>query len=162
MGWEDIGNWISSNKDWLAPVAKIGVGAYQTMNQNNANSDYASLINNATQEDYNQQKANYDAAVQAQQSNMAAAAANNAAKLAAQRKALEAETAKYNEAMGYLKPFRESAKRILPKQEKTYTDTLGGLSNLMALYQSPEMMAKLNQSVPAYSVKMQLPDYLRG
>lgn len=176
MGWGvlgDLGSWLSTNKDWLKPVVSTGLGAYQAANENGTRSDYADMLRAAEQRNYDDSKDAYDsynswaqqnaaASAGAANARAAAARATEAARQGALKKAMKTEKKYYDTAQGYLAPWRESAARLLPQAEATYSGSLSGMNNLMQMLQSPEAMAKMNASVPAYSVNLGLPDYLRG
>ena len=173
-GWFDsVTGFLSDNSDWLKPVVNAGLGAYQQANKSGAQQSYADLLRSAEQQNYDNQKAAYEAnqAAQAQNyannqaaraPNQAAARATQASKNAAERKAAKIQQKYYEEAQGLLRPYAETSARLLPQVEQAYGSSLSGLGSLLAELQNPKNMAKMNGSVPAYSVPLEIPAYLRG
>lgn len=170
---DSVGSFFTGNKGWLEPVVNLGLGAYQTATQNQSRDDLSSMLRERERANYDQQKANYDAYVNwaqgayganqaASASRAAAAQRTEAARQQAMKKGMKAQGKKYDEAMGYMQPWRESATRLLPQAEATYSNSLGGINGLQALLQSPAFMNRMSASTPAYAVNLGLPDYLKG
>lgn len=172
----DEGSWWDGASTWLGDnwgeIAKAGVGAYgiyQKTKGENAYNDYLrenERLNAERTNAYNDQLAK-DAASQ-----NAASYTNSAAQIAAMqgteanRMAAALQASKYSQNM-YRKllkmyePYRQTAEMLLPQKTQTYQNSLA-LQNAMGNYvSSPDQMAKLNASVPAYNVNIPLPDSVR-
>lgn len=165
-------DWFGRNKKWLEPVVSTGFNLYTNSRQNNASKGYADLLARAQQEDYNNQKANYDAYTQwLQQSNAndaanraasnARAAANEKARLAGVAKAKDQLGKTYKKMSPYIDPYADMGLRVRPEIENTYMGALKALSNLTQQNMTPEAMKQWNQSKPAWEINAPLPDWMK-
>lgn len=161
-------------------LAGIGGIFGNYIDRGNKNDALVNAYKAREQQNFNDQKAQYDyinnvynPAVQAYQASSAAAARNAAGaraaaarqteenRLRAGKKGMKTEQKYYEQALGNIQPWIDTGHQLLPEQAKTYGNALSGLQLAQAYLQSPAYMAKFNQSVPAYSIDIPLPDYLK-
>lgn len=174
MSWFDsIGTFITDNKSWLEPVAKVGfnaIGQSQNDSQNNAylnylrqqeDRNYQSSVDAINQ--YNAQgAAAAGARSRAAASSAAAARANQAAQQKAAKKAMKYEKNMYKKILEMYKPFADTATALLPEKTKTYRDSLGLQNQMLQFVNRPDQQALLTGSVPAWQTNIPLPDHLKG
>ena len=185
MSWfSDAFDWIGSfykdNKDWIQPVVKTAVGAFQQNNKDSAQSQYQQYLQQKEQQNYQ----NSVDAINAYNAQVAAilgsggggggggggAAAAAAAAAARQTEANRMKAAKkankymqsvYKKALEAYAPYKATADQLLPQMQKTYEGSLGMQNNLASFVQDPMQMAKLNASIPAWQVNVPLPESVR-
>lgn len=176
MGWEDtigaITGFIDRNKSWLEPVAKIGIGALNQNNTDNAQSQYLQYLRDREAKNYQDQVAAINAYNEqgaaaagarsaAAASRTAAARATEANRQAAAKKANKESQKMYKKLLEMYKPYKDTADRLLPQMTQTYENSLG-MQNAMAQFLNrPEQTAKLNASVPSWMVNVPLPDEVK-
>lgn len=173
MGWLDSA-W-DFVKDNAQPIASVATGAYNLYNKSNAQNEYLDYLKEAEAYNASQTNAYNDQLAQAghvQQANLNALAANQAEQVAAMR-ANEANRLKaskrankysktmYKKLLQMYEPYKKTADMLLPQMTQTYQNSLG-MQNAMGQYvSSPQQVAKLDASVPAYQVNVPLPDSVR-
>lgn len=171
-GWfedeEGDGTWFSRNEGWLKPVTGAILGGINNSNQSSARGDVASLLRGQIDRGYQNDRATYDAYVAHQQqanaaraSAAAAAAANARARQQAQQRANRIQQKGIKEMMKMYEPHRSSFERLFPQMTQTYSNSMGGINSLLAALQTPEALARLNQSVSAHQTDIPLPEYLK-
>lgn len=169
----DITDWISKNASWLKPVASGAFDLVGNAVTSGRTNDYFDRLREAENRNYEQSKANYDAysswAEQNAASSRAAAAAraavanrNDELRRQFEKKGWKQYKKHFNEAKGYLEPYRQAGTQLLPQMTKAYEGGLGALGNLLGQFQQPDRMNLMYQNTPAYNVNIPLPDYLKG
>lgn len=141
----DAGKWVGRNSDWLGPTMEAGGSYYFSQRQQRARQNQMREYQNAL-----------NAQGQAEPQIIPGLEEGAAAEAIA---ALEEQ---YAAAMEMLAPFVKTAKRVLPKMERTYDEGLTHLGSLGKFTMTPDMFAKTQQSIPAYSVPLLIPNSLRG
>lgn len=128
----------------------------------NQQRDYNDAVNRYNQE-YSQYEAGQSAAANAAaNARYAASAATEANRQAAAKKAQKTMDKTYAQTMGMYLPYKQVADATLPKMSGAYNQSLENMAQLAGMIFTPEGIKKMNQSVPATSVKMPPPRYLRG
>lgn len=177
---DDISGFFSKNKTWLDPLVSTGMDLYGASQKDSAIQGYNDAMRQGIEQDYNSQKANYDAynkylneqyypwqqASQAAAGAAAAARAKNARmeednRLAASKKAAKIEHRGYKNALALLQPYINAGQQVLPQMTNSYLSGLNGMNMLGAYLQSPQFVNRLNQSVPAAQTGVPLPDYIK-
>lgn len=172
-GASGIGSLVSDNASWLKPVLGAGLDLYGNSQQRNAAQREVQAMRNAETQNYNDQKATYDAYVNYLGQSQAASAANAAARQAAaaanekaRREALTKvmanEKSNFKTTQGFLMPYYQAGKDMLPLRTQTYSAGLQGLNNLFGYLTSPDQMQKWNASKPAFQVNIPTPLNQRG
>lgn len=187
MGWFDsfdgfvdkATSFVDKNKNWLEPVVNLGTSLFNQSSENSATSQYLDYLRQKEQQNYNDSVATYNAQMDYQKQLAAAHGANSAAARAASaaranaarqteanrqraaKKANKFEQNMYKELLGYYQPFKDTAIDLLPRMQATYIDALNSMGNLNKFVSSPNQVAKLNSSIPAYAVDIPLPEELR-
>lgn len=174
-GVSDIGEFVgnlssaySDNKDWLNPLVSGGSSYLQGMSEDKSRSQYANLLRDSLQRDYDSQSANQKAYLEyIGQANAARGAAASAAAAAAnatdknRRKALSKAQKKlqqgYLGAKSYLDPYAQMGTRLLPQVEATYGNALGNTNALLQYYMNPAIQEKINTPTSIYTTKAPLP-----
>lgn len=166
----DIGDFIGDNiKPITGLVTGLG-GAYM----NNRNQDaYLDSLRNAEQRNYDESKAYYDAytnylgqknaaGAASRASSASAARANQAAGMAAGKKALKQEKKGFKQLKDIWSPYMETGKQILPMMANNYGMGSGNLSRMNEVFKGTDFQNKLKQSIPSYQVDVPIPDFLLG
>lgn len=181
MGWlTDIGDFVSGNKGWLEPVLGGALDLYKESQRSSSNNQVADLMRQQEQRNYDESAANrqsYDNYLQnynswrageqasrraAQAAYAAAARQELANKMQAMKKAQKRTKAGYDEAKGYLNPYREAGLSLLPGRTQAGQNAINQANLLMAYMQSPEVMAKLSTKDSMVKQNIPLPSYLKG
>lgn len=188
MGWGDILSGVSefwgNNKDWIQPLVKVGVGALKQSNTDNSQAEYLDYLKAQETANY-QKKVDEINAYNAQLLATAAAgggggsgggggagAANAAAAAAAARqteknrqkaakKANNFLQQNYKELLAMYSPYKDTAAQLLPQMTQTYERSMGLQNSLASYLSNPAQMQKLDASIPAYQVKVPVPDSVR-
>lgn len=169
---DEIGNFLSGNSSWLKPVLSLGSNLYKKSESSSNMDDYIKLLRsqedknfadnqayNSAAQAYNEQAqaaANANAAASA-----AASAANQRNAQAAQNKAAKQMDRTYGENMDIFRPYKETADKLLPQMTAAYESGLGGLNMLNAYLNSPEQLAKMNQSKPQWATGAPVPKWAK-
>jgi hypothetical protein len=164
----DLSDAYKENKDWLNPVISGGTSYLQGLSENKSRSQYADLLRDSLQRDYDSQSANQKAYLEyIGQANAARGAAASAAAAAAnatdknRRKALSKAQKKlqqgYLGAKSYLDPYAQMGTRLLPQVEATYGNALGNTNALLQYYMNPAIQEKINTPTSIYTTKAPLP-----
>lgn len=176
---EGVGSFWSDNKDWIQPVVKAGVGALKQSNTDNSQSQYMQYLQEREKANYQKSVDEINAYNQMLMSgalggsgggggggNSAASAAaarqTEANRRKAAKKANKYLQANYKDLLAMYQPYRQTADQLLPQMTKTYEDSLGLQKSMLGFVQSPQEVAKLNGSIPAWNVQVPLPDYVKG
>lgn len=170
---DKVGDFLGKNKSWLKPVTRLGSNLLGANQESGNQQNYLDSLRAAEQRNYDEAKAQYDynneigmanAASRnaASASSAAASRATEANRMGAAKKSFKAEKKGLQEIKDLYKPFSDTDARILPGMEAAYNQGLGNLSGASKFFSSPEQFAKINGSMPAYNIKIPLPDYLFG
>lgn len=165
-----VGGFLSDNSSWLKPVAQVGMDLLGASRQRDATQQYLNQLKQAEQQNYNDQKSQYDAYTAYLAANSGggggggggASAQNEANRLSSLKKALDYEKKNFKTTQGFLMPYYEAGKNVLPARTQTYQAGLTGLQNLFGFMNTPEMLAKLNASRPSFQVNIPTPNVLNG
>lgn len=153
--WDSALNFIGDNIKPIAGIAATGYGIYESDRQRSKQVD--ELRRQAEEEFARRQALQAQQGAYSSAASAAAAAAarqNEANRIAALKRQMQIERRGFNKASGMLQPYADMAGRIMPQMEGAYSGALNN-ANLLAQYIfNPAMMQKLNQGVPAYSVKL--------
>lgn len=171
----DVGDFISGNSTWLKPVGNALIGAVGATSQNNARNSGLDALQRITQQQWEQQQAQAqaDAEYEAQRGNWAAgqraasaaaAAANARARqaaatqtaqnqMAARKKGDAQQIKALEEIMKYYQPYKDTALRLLPQMEGSYTQGNQALQQLAQKFVTPEALdlkpqIATNQRIP--------------
>lgn len=174
--WDTAYDWLGNN--WQG-VASAGLGAYNVYNKTKAenayndylkqaeqvNADQTNAYNNwqaqQGQAEYGTQSANAAMMAANQAAQVAAMQQNEANRLKASKRANKYSKTLYKKLLKMYEPYKKTADMLLPQMTQTYQNSLG-LQNAMGQYvQSPQQLAKLDASVPAYNINIPLPDSVR-
>jgi hypothetical protein len=150
-------SWLGNNKGWLKPVADIAGSYMQNNTQKDTRNNIADAYANAVMQDYEQQKAAYEAQQQAAASNSAAAAANERARMAAAKQALGAKTKGIKKAQQMYAPYVQAGKDILPQMSQTYQSGLSNLNLLMGYLSAGDQKKKLEGGDSIFNTQIPLP-----
>lgn len=160
-------------------VAGLG-DAYSAYNAGNSRNQYADAVRNYIQQDYNDQKAQYEYDQQYNQQVAAASAANRAAarqaavaraaaavqteanRQAAAKKAKKHMDSTYKNVQGLLKPSVDIYNALMPQMQNTYSGAANTVDLMRAYLMSPQQQAQMNLPVSASQVGMALPKYMQG
>ena len=163
----DLGDW-SGIGDIVSPIIGAGVGAYKQSQADNAQSEYLNYLRQREDKNYqdyidqvnqyNQQGAQMGSGGGG---GAAAAAATEANRQRAARRAMKSQQGTYRQLLEMYAPYRQTADRLLPQMTGAYENSLGLQNSLLNFVKSPEQMAKLNGSVPAWQTNVPLPDSVR-
>lgn len=164
---EGDGSWLSRNSDWLKPVTGAVLSGINNSNSSGSRGDISSLLKQQVDRDYEEGRRAYDiynqnqAAQAAASASRAAAAASNArARQQAQRKANSIQQKELQKLMSFYQPQKDVFDRLFPQMATTYSNATSGINSLLTALQTPEAMAKMNQSVSAHQTDVPLPSYL--
>jgi hypothetical protein len=171
--WDSITDSISKNSNWLQPAVSTAGNLFGQYEKNNANSNIVDYLRQREQLNYDTSKANNDAYMQWATENAAASSAKAAAAAAAKnateqarqealRKAMGTESKAYKKAMGYINPYIEAGKSLLPQRVENAQQG-NQLAALLGQYlQTPQVQGQIQQApiTNISNVPMQLPDYL--
>lgn len=167
----------------FSDIGKFVPGAlslFDAYNQNQGRNQYGDAVKNQIEADYNAQrdKYNYDLNYnqQVQQANAANAAASRQAagaraaaaaqteknRQAAAKKAQKTLDASYGQMREAYQPFADTARRLLPQKENTYSNALGGMNLLQAYLMQPDQLAHLNNNPLAQKVQIPIDSYFAG
>ena len=179
MDWGSLANygsqsfdWLDRNQGWLKPVVATGMNTLSDRSQNRATNQYLNVLRDAQQQDFANQKANYDAYTQWLSQSQAAAnanrsasnaraAANERARLAGVRQAIDQTKKTYANMDEYTAPFADMGLRVRPQIEAAYTNALKNLGGLTNQVMAPDVMAKSwNQSKPIWEMSAPLPQWV--
>jgi len=171
-----VGSFLTKNKDWIKPLVSTGLNLYANNQAGDSTNQYIGAIQKAQQDDYNNQKTNYDAYTQWLQTTTNANNANSAAKakasnanasrnersrLAGVKSAQKILRQTYDKMSPYIDPYADMGLRVRPQIESTYTGALKALGDLTQQQTSPEAMKQWNQSVPSWQTNAPLPDWMK-
>jgi len=156
-------------KDVIKPIVGAGLGALNQSNADNTQSQYLAYLKQKELENYQNSLASINAYNSQLSSgggrgNGAAIAAANATernRQAALKKANKVTQNTYKEVLKMYAPYRQTADALLPQMTKTYEDSLGLQKSLLNFVNSPDQIAKLTASGPAWNVNVPLPDTVR-
>ncbi len=167
-----VGDWFSSNADWLKPVTSLVSGVGTAYNESKNQQDYLNLLRQQEQQNYDTSKANYDsyAAWAATQgggggdggAGAAAAAANDKNKQKAAKKANKVQQKGFGKIQELWDPYVATGKELLPIMSNAYKGGAGNLETMNAKFKTPEFQASTNQSIPSWMVDVPLPDHMKG
>lgn len=174
MGFFDgISDFLGDNAGWLKPLVGTGLGALKQSNVDNTqkeymdylrqreDSNYANSVNDINA--YNaQMAANYGASSANRRAAAAAASANEANRQAAAGKANKVQQKMYKNLLAMYAPYRQTADQLLPQMTQTYEKSLGLQNSLAGLLGTPGEQAKFTGSIPAWQVKVPLPESIKG
>jgi hypothetical protein len=149
-------SWIGRNADWLKPVAVIGGSLYINHERNKQRKRLAERARQQAEQAYQQDLAAWEA-------EQAYAGGGHGGGGGGGGGGSGALRSGYNRALGYLKPYVETGKRLLPYQEEAYKQGMEGLKSLYGSVLTPEQI-KL-ATVPQKSLwesDIPLPDYMKG
>lgn len=153
----------------IAPFITGGLGLVGSYISGQSRDDIADAYRRQDQADYEyaQSEADRYAAYANGQAGAAAGAhnASEAARMAAAQKAIGSLGASQKKSLKYLKPYRKAGKEVLPYHTQAYKEGVQALSLLNAYMNSPEQLAKLDQSGPmvemgAKSIGQYLPKHM--
>lgn len=167
---------MSAWTDWIKPALQIGGGFFgawnEQQNQQRASQQMLDAYQHAAQQNYQNQLAYMNwqtgeaekqrqAAASARASNRAAAMQNAANQQKALKRQMGVEQGFFDQASSYLQPYAQLGSQLLPQVGQTYGQGLTGTNLLAAYYNSPQAVAQMQQSVPAYSINIPRPkEYL--
>ena len=159
MSWlDDASGWLDTNSSWLKPVLQTGASLLANQQTTSANNQYIDSLKKQADQKWQNGLDAYNArlayAGTSGGGSGGGGARNNAAELAAGKKANKAQQNAYRKALEMYKPLTDTANSLLPQMYGAYNSGLGNLNMLSAYTNSPEQMAKLNASIPAYKVKI--------
>lgn len=150
----------------------IGGNLYDSYNKSSTSNDYINSLRasedrqfadtnayNSALAAWQQQQAG--AAASARAASAAAAGATDKNRQAAAKKAQAYLDKVYKRTMDMYAPFKDTATRLLPQMEKSYSTGIDTSNMLSAYLQNPQNMALLNGSTSAAASGPMLPDYLR-
>lgn len=167
--------------DWLLPALTTGMDMYDAYSQGQSNKDYADLLADREQWKYDQAKESHDAysnymnmANGIAQGNAAAANARagaiagafNAAeqrRIGASKKGKKDLKRTHKRAISYLTPYRVAGESMIAPTLNMFNQGVEGLNLMNAYMQTPEQMAKMNQSGPILDMSAglgQLPEWM--
>lgn len=163
-----MSDWWSGVTDWLGnhagDILDTGIAIYGQSQKDKSQDQYLDYLRERENQNY-QDSVNainaYNAQLGGGGGGAGAFNATEANRLAALSAANAASQASYKKILQMYKPLRKTVKRLLPQMTKTYENSLGLQGKLSDFIQSPEQMALLNQSGPAWNVNVPLPDYVK-
>jgi hypothetical protein len=161
--WDGISGFVKENKDWIQPVAKVGMGALNQQNIDNTQDTYAQYLREKEMrnyENYVQQAQLYNAGL-GQGGGGGGGGGNNAAQMGASKKANRKMQQTYRKILAMYKPYKDAADALLPGMMQSYQSGLGLMGDMTNIVKDPKQMAKLNGSIPAYQVNVPLPESVR-
>ena len=168
---DSVGGFFTDNSSWLKPVVGAGMNLLGASQQRDATQQYLNQLKQSEQQNYNDQKAQYDAYTAYLAANAgggagggggAASAQNEANRRASLKKALDYEKKNFKTTQGFLMPYYEAGKNVLPARTQTYAAGLTWLQNLFNYMNAPDMLSQLNASKPAFQVNIPTPNILDG
>ena len=165
---DEIGGFISDNASWLKPLTSIGTGLAGGYKDSSNQQAYIDSLYKAEQANYDEAKRQYDYQNQVGAANAAQSAANARARAGAasateanrqkaSKKAFKQKNKGNKMIEGLYKPFADSDARILPLMEGLYSGGAKNAGMAGAYFSSPEQMAKIGGSTPAYDIKIPVP-----
>lgn len=162
---EQAPGWFARNSDWLKPV---GAGVADLIGGQISSSGKEGTLDaykNALLDDYNRQTALAQQYAQWQQgqagASRAAAASADAARRAGAKQQLRSEKRAFNQANSYLEPYRQAGLEVLPAMTGAYKSGVNNLNLLQGYVNTPDAMARLNASKPAFDIQVPLPEQLK-
>ena len=159
--WDPITSFIGENKGWLEPVVSTGVELAKYGNNQSSRSQYLDYLRKKEQENYARALADTQNLNSQAEGSRAAAMATESNRVAAAAKANEFLQNSYKDLLKMYGPSIKTANNLMPKMSQAYQQGLGLQRALASYVSSPEQMAKLSGSVPAYAISIPLPDSVR-
>lgn len=153
---EPVGKFISDNSNWLKPVASAGLGYYAIKQQGKFANKAIDLEKAAADQRYQ------NALARSGGGGGGGGGINKKKLIQAYKEAMKKEQEGYQAALARYKPFTDASLQILPQQVKTFEDANKNISMLNAYLMTPQRLAQMDQSVPAYTIDIPLPDYIKG
>ena len=163
--WDGVKGFVTDNKDWLQPAAKVITGALNQKNVDNTQDLYTQYLREKEMrnyQDYVAQAQAYNAGLgQGGGGRSGGGGGNNAAAMAASKKANRKMQQTYRKLLAMYKPYKDAADTLLPGMMQSYQSGLGLMGDMTNIVKDPVQMAKLNGSIPAYKVNVPLPESVR-
>lgn len=163
----DVGSWLSDNKDLVGAIGDIGLGVLQDSRQRSSGSNIADYYSAAAQQDYANQKAQYDAYVdymnkanayraQASAAANAAAAATDRNRKKAAKRAQKIFSKGVKASQGVYEPYMQAGAAALPAMTSSYSNSMGAYNSLLGQFMTPQHTASLF-SLPKSIFEMSIP-----
>lgn len=153
---DTAGDFVTKNSNWLKPVATAGLGIYALNQQKKFANKAIDLEKQAADQKYQL------ALARSGGGGGGGGGINKKKLIQAYKEAMKKEQEGYAAALARYKPFTDASLQILPQQVKTYEDAAKNISMLNAYLMTPQKLAQMDQSVPAYTIDIPLPDYIKG
>lgn len=172
--WDTINEITGSIPRGIAGIGSSLAGYYD---QKNKRDSLVNAYRDREQRNYDDAKAEYDywqntylpeyKAYQASQDAAAASAASAAAateenRRRAAKKGMRTEKKYFDQALGNIQPYIDVGHQLLPQVARTYGNSLEGMNMMAGYMNTPQFVARMNQSVPAYKTNIPLPSYIKG
>jgi hypothetical protein len=157
-----VGNFISDNKGWMAPVASGIIGYQQKKATDDARNQYTQYVGDMIDQ-RNSAMNDYYAQLAAQRSGGSGGgngAANRAAQLGAMKKATNYQKKALQKIMKDFQPYADAGKEILPLRTEAYKRAMASLASLSDKFGSPQAIASFGPVKDATQMTISLPDYM--